>query len=75
MTKHPQALEVAAAPACGAGAPDQMFTISRAALAGAVILELLDYFSDARVTGLKLQKAEAEWIAGGVLQRVLRDRG
>jgi len=61
-----------------AGAPDfdpnQVITVSRGDLIEAVISELLNYFSDARVTGVKLQESEAVYIAAGAVRRVLRDQ-
>lgn len=36
----------------------------------AATAELLEYFSDARVQGIELERQEAEWIAGGIARRV-----
>ena len=50
------------------GVPDRLFT--KWAVGNAVIAELLDYFSDARVTGIRVRESEAETIAVGVLARL-----
>jgi len=51
--------------------PAQLFT--KWAVGEAVIAELLDYFSDARVTGIRVREREALTIAVGVLSRLSQD--
>jgi hypothetical protein len=68
-------LEGSAPPASGAGAPDQVqsITILSSALAEAIMAEILDYFSPPSVSGVSLQPSEAQRIASAVIQRVCPD--
>lgn len=43
---------------------------SRETLSEAIALELEDYFSDARVTGIGIHGINSDWIIGGILRRV-----
>lgn len=47
-------------------------TVLPSAIHEAVIAELMDYFSDPLVSGKVLPESEADYIAGGVVERVLR---
>jgi hypothetical protein len=45
--------------------PDLLFT--------SIVSEILEYFDDARVSGVFLAEYQARYIANGIFERVLRD--
>ena len=71
LTKHIQDIASVPHPESDAGAPDEVLTIRHSDLVEGMVAELLDYFSDARVTGVRLLELQARLLAVGGIERAL----
>lgn len=71
MTKQTPKARIASSPETGAGAPDEILTLSRSALVEGMVAEILDFFDEPRLGGSSLPKSQARWIVAGGVRRAI----